>query len=96
MSSRTPTECIDLATDPVAPDDARTEAIQELRNANECDELARLARSEDLEDQFRRDALRGLANPQCDSMLSELSQDEGLGEDLRERATALLDGLDGR
>lgn len=96
MSSRTPTECVDLATDDDAPDDARSEAIQELKHANECDELAALVRSIDLEAEFRRVALDALATPQCDSTLSDLGQDGGLEEDLRSKAAELLEGFDGR
>ena len=96
MSSRTPTECVDLATDRDAPADARTEAIQELKRANECDELAVMVRSDDLEEQFRLESLHALATPQCDSTLSKLGGDEALDEDLRAKASELLEDFEGR
>lgn len=53
MSSRTPTECVELAANASADQDDRMDAIHELKLANECDELARLASNDDINDQLR-------------------------------------------
>ncbi|MGQ3411900.1 hypothetical protein ACT4ML_06510 [Natrinema sp. LN54] len=89
MSSRTPEECIDLALDDEAADGRRTDAIRELKTANECDELAALVRRENLADQYRRQALEALATPQCDSTLRTLVED-GLEGSLQQDAEELL------
>lgn len=94
MSSRTPTECVELASDASADEDDREGAIRELRTANECDELAALALKDDLERQFRRQALQALGAPQCDSTLRRLVEEESLEEPLRGDAVDLLDETD--
>jgi len=95
MSSRTPTECVELATDSSASDVDRSDAIDSLKHANECDELAALARDETLEAEFRQAALDALQTPQCDSTLRELHEEDSLGPDLQDRASELLGELDG-
>ena len=95
VSSRTPTECVELATDESADQDEREHAIQELKNANECDELAELVRTDDLEDQYRRRALRSMGTSQCDSMLRKLVEEESLDQQLQQRAEEILADLDG-
>ena len=90
MSSRTPTECVDLAVDESATDEQREDAVDELRTANECDELEELVRKDDLDDRYRERALRALATPQCDSTLRELVEESSLDESLRDDAEALL------
>lgn len=95
MSSRTPTECVDLATDESAADSARTDAIRALKRANECDELERLVRRDDLSEVYRREALNALATPQCDSTLRELVEEDPLEGPLHEEAAALLSELEG-
>ncbi|RBI58989.1 hypothetical protein DMJ13_24580 [halophilic archaeon] len=90
MSSRTPKECVDLAVDESASKDRREDAIQELKTANECDELEKLVRMDGLDDRYRERALRALATPQCDSTLRELVEEGPLDESLRESATELL------
>ncbi|SEW02815.1 hypothetical protein [Natrinema salifodinae] len=94
MSSRTPAECIDLALDDAATDEARTDAIHELKTANECDELAALVRRDELDDRYRRQALQSLATGQCDSMLRKLTEDEDVPQSLREEAEELFAAID--
>jgi len=96
MSSRTPIECVDVATDSSAADADREDAIEALKLAHECDELAALVREENLEAQFRRRALDSLGTPQCDSMLRDLVEKASLGPDLQSRAKDLLDGSNNR
>ena len=90
MSSRTPEECIEVVVDESAGESQREGAIRELKLANECDELASLVRADDLSEQYRELALRALVTPQCDTMLSGLAEDEGLGQSLRDEAERLL------
>ena len=90
MSSRTPEECVDLASDPSAPLEAREAAVDELRTANECDELAALATDDALETDYRRYVLEAMATPQCEELLADLAGDAGLAETLRREADALL------
>ena len=94
MSSRTPTECVALATDASASEDDRKDAIHALKLANECDELETLVRTDDLSEQYRREALHALATPQCDSTLRELVEEGPLDRGLREEATELHDELE--
>ena len=96
MSSRTPEECIELVVDESAGEDQREDAIHELKLANECDELASLARTDDLSERYRERALRALATPQCDTTLHELVEDEGLDQSLRDEAKRLLDETEDR
>ena len=72
MSSRTPQECVELAVNASADQDDRIDTIHELKLANECDELARLVSNDDIDNQFRQQALRSLGTAQCDSMLRRL------------------------
>ena len=90
MSSRTPQECVELASDPSAPRDEREAAVDELRTANECDELAALATDDAYETDFRRYVLEKMATPQCEELLAEIADDTGLAETLRREADALL------
>ena len=90
MSSRTPTECIDLSTDTSANEIDRKDAIRALQRANECDELAELVRTSTLDDQYRRVALEALATPQCDSTLEILADDDSLDHERRDAAQTLL------
>lgn len=94
MSSRTPTECVELAANASADQDDRMDAIHELKLANECDELARLASTDDIDDQFRQQALRSLGTAQCDSMLRKLVEDESLQQSLQEKAKNLLSKME--
>lgn len=94
MSSRTPTECVELATDESASEDDRLDAIHALELANECDELEALVRSPTLEEQFRRKALRSLANPRCDATLRELVEEDPIDGPLGEEAADLLADLE--
>ena len=94
MSSRTPVECVDVATDSTASDEDRTDAIHALKQANECSELDALARNEDIGERFRREALRALATPQCESTLRELVGRELLDSELHATASDLLGELD--
>lgn len=82
MSSRTPEECIELAVDESAEEGRREDAIRELKLANECDELARLARMDDLPDRYREQAVAALATPQCDTTLRALVEDGDAGDAL--------------
>ena len=91
MSSRTPTECVELATDPQARDDDRKDAIHALKQANECDELADLVRTESLDERLRHQALEALATPQCDSTLRDISEGEVSDRELRVKASDLLE-----
>lgn len=95
MSSRTPSECITLATDESANEEDRSQAIRELKTANECDELAALARRDGLEDRYRREAIDALATPQCDSTLKEIADANSLSEDLRNLARDKMDEVGG-
>lgn len=94
MSSRTPQECVDLAVDSSASREDREAAVDELKTANECDELAEIAANEDLSSDIRQRALRAIATPQCDSMLRNLVERGGLDESLQQQAEELLDELD--
>ena len=89
-SSRTPTECVELALDTEADSDDREDAIHELRAANECDELASLASNPDIEEQYRRRALQGLDTSQCESMLEQLVEEDSLDPSLQRAAEELL------
>jgi hypothetical protein len=91
MSSRTPEECVDAATDTSESDETRTEAIQELRRANECDQLEALVRNDGLDERFRREALGALDTRQCVSTLRELVEEGSLDREFREAASARLD-----
>lgn len=95
MSSRTPTECVALATDDAATDADREAAIHELRLANECDELTALVWMESLEETYRHQALEALVTSQCDSMLSDLVSDGVLEQELHEAGIRLLDEREG-
>lgn len=90
MSSRTPQECVDLATDTTAPREAREDAIDELRTANECDELAAVATNDALETDYRRYALQAMATPQCEEMLGELAEGGDLEASLERAAEGLV------
>jgi hypothetical protein len=70
------------------------DAIHELKLANECDELARLASNDDINDQLRQQALRSLGTAQCDSMLRKLVKDESLQQSLQEEAKNLLSEIE--
>lgn len=94
MSSRTPQECVDLAVDSSASREDREAAVDELKMANECDELADIAANEDLSSDIRQRALRAIATPQCDSMLENLVERAVLDESLQQQAEELLDELD--
>ena len=90
MSSRTPEECIELVVDESAGEDQREDAIHELKLANECDELASLARRDGLSERYRELALRALVTPQCDTTLYGLVEDEGIDQSIRDEAKCLL------
>ena len=94
MSSRTPQECVDLAVDSSASQQDREAALDELKTANECDELADIATNEDVGSDIQQRALHALATPQCDSMLENLVERSDLDESLQGEAEELLEGLD--
>ena len=94
MSSRTPQECVTLAVDTTAPREAREDAIDDLRRANECDELADIAMDEGLETDYRRYALRAVATTQCDATLRDIVDRDDLEPSLQREAEALLHDLD--
>ncbi|MDS0260953.1 hypothetical protein NDI56_16245 [Haloarcula sp. S1CR25-12] len=91
MSSRTPTEYVDRATDSTASEADRIEAIHALKTANECDELAALVRNHDIERQFRNEALEAMGTPRCDDTLQFLVDRDVLDPDMRSRAVEILD-----
>lgn len=94
MSSRTPQECVDLAVDSSASKADREAAVDELKTANECDELADIAANDDLGSDIRQRALRAIATPQCDSMLENLVERDTLDESFQQQAETLLQELD--
>ena len=91
MSSRTPQECVDLASDTTASREERENAIDELRTANECDELAAVATNDALDADYRRYALEAMATPQCEEMLGKLTEGGDLEGSLERTAETLLD-----
>lgn len=95
MSSRTPEECVEVAVNASADQEDRSEAIHELKMANECDELAELVLMDDLENQLRQQALRSLGTPQCDSMIQRLIEDGSLDQSLQQEAENLLSEMRG-
>ena len=95
MSSRTPTECVEIALDDGATEEQRAGAIRELKTANECDELEALVREERIDDRYRRQALEAMATTQCDSRLRNLVDDDVLEESLQRNAAELLETVDG-
>lgn len=95
VSSRTPEECIDLATDESAAQEDREAAIDALKLSNDCDDLEDLVRMESLQERYRRHALQALATPQCDSTLRVLADDDALETELRDEADSLLEETGG-
>lgn len=85
----------ETAVDESSEREARERAIDELETANECDKLADLVRMNDLDEQYREQALRGLAHPQCKSMLRTLVESGNLSEALSEQAETLLEDTPG-
>ncbi|QLG27002.1 hypothetical protein HUG10_05360 [Halorarum halophilum] len=86
----TPEENFETAVDESSDSEARLQAIGVLETANECDSLAEIVTREDLEEQYREEALDGLAHPQCKSTLEALVDDGDLTGSLREHAESLL------
>ncbi|MBX0305592.1 hypothetical protein [Haloarcula salinisoli] len=93
MSSRTPTEYVEKATDSSASEADRKEAIHALKTANECDELAAIVRNHDIEAQFRKEALEAMGTSQCDGTLQLLVDEEVLDSDMQSRAVEILDSM---
>jgi len=91
MSSRTPTEYVDRATDSTASEADRIDAIHALKTANECDELAALVRNHEIATQFRHEALEAMGTPQCGDTLQFLVDRGVLDPDMRSRAVEILD-----
>ncbi|MDS0282676.1 hypothetical protein [Haloarcula onubensis] len=91
MSSRTPDEYVDRATDSTASDANRKEAIHALETANECDELAALVRDHDIEAQFRHEALEAMGTPQCADTLQLLVDEDVLDSEMQSSAVEILD-----
>lgn len=87
----TPEENFEIATDESSGSEARERAIGQLETANDCNRLADLARTDDLETEYRERALSGLAHPQCKSKLQTLVDDGALQGSLREQAESLLE-----
>lgn len=88
-----PDQNFETAMDEERDDEAREQAIDGLRTANECDMLADLARSDDIAEEYRERALEGLAHPQCKALLEDLTEGESLPDSLREHAESLLDEI---
>ena len=86
----TPEENFETAIDESSEREARLQAIGVLETANECDSLADIVTKEDLDEQYREEALDGLGHPQCRSTLEVLVDDGDLTESLREHAESLL------
>lgn len=95
MSSRTPQECVDLATDSAASRADREDAIGALEAANECDELAAIVTNDDIDDDLRGVALRALAGPQCDATLRNVVEEGSLDPSLQQDAESFLAEQDG-
>jgi hypothetical protein len=93
MSSRTPTEYVDRATDSTASDEGRKDAIHALKMANECDELAALVRNNDIEAQFRHEALEAMGTPQCDDTLQFLVDEDVLSPEMQSEAVEILERM---
>ena len=62
--------------------------------ANECDELAKIVLNEDIEKSYRKQALRAIGTPQCDTTLDRLVEDESLEPSLQETAQELLQTME--
>lgn len=86
----TPETNFEKAVDGSSDDETRTQAIEDLEAANECDMLANLVENDDLEDEYREQALTSLAHPQCKPMLETLVESGDLPESYQERAEQLL------
>ena len=86
-------DSFDTAMDESSEAEARESAINDLETANECDRLAELVRTDDIEDRYREQALEGLGHPQCRSMLETLVEEGSAPESLRDRAETLLEEL---
>ena len=86
-------DSFDTAMDESGEAEARESAINDLETANECDRLAELVRTDDIEDQYREQALEGLGHPQCQSTLETLVEEDDLPESLRDRAETLVEEM---
>lgn len=86
----TPEESFETVVDGSREAEARTDAIEQLATANECDRLEDLVRSADLDEQYREKALTSLANPQCKSTLEQLVDHEEIPETMQDKAETLL------
>lgn len=86
----TPEENFETAVDEAGETEARERAINQLETASDCDRLADLVRMDDLEEQYREQALTSLAHPQCKPVLRTLVESGNLPESLQERAETLL------
>ena len=86
-----PEQNVETATDSSSDREAREEAIETLEAANECDELADLALTDDLEEEYRERALTALGHPQCKTKLQQLVDGGEIPESLRSRAESLLE-----
>lgn len=65
-----PEENFEIATGGSNADEDREKAIDQLGTANECDELAELARTDDLADRYRERA---------ETLLEDTPDDAGVG-----------------
>ena len=88
MSS--PESNFDVVVDESSDESTRKQAIEDLEAANECDTLAELVRNEDLESQYREQALKSLGHPQCKPMLERVVESGEVPESQREKAEELL------
>lgn len=86
----TPAANFEIAVDESTADERREQAIDELRTANECKRLAELVEADELEMQYREQALTSVAHPQCKPTLEMLAENEDLSEPLRKGAGSLL------
>lgn len=89
----TPEGDFETAVDQSNDREAREGAIDELDTANECDTLADLVRLDELETEYREQALDRLASPQCRPALEPLVDDSALPDTLREQAERLLEDV---
>lgn len=85
-----PAANFETVVDESTADERREQAIDELRTANECKRLAELVEANELEMQYREQALTSVANPQCKPTLEMLAENEDLPEPLRKEAGSLL------
>lgn len=85
-----PEKSFEIAVDQTNDRPTRTNAIDELESANECSRLAEIVQRDDLEDQYREEAVIKMASPQCKDTLESLLAAGELPDFITERAETLL------